>query len=339
MRSKNITKEVASKDNYKAIEKLPLPIVLYPGFYGAFFGFQEKDHSPILLCSCAREAIENYIQFRMSQPIGFHPDPARMSILDPMYFPRSLVENSPNQRDVMSNLRFDNRLCHECNRTVPSYRYCLEMYGSAFKQNYGWYINKQAYEFGIEPISNRIISKACPQEILDLVKLDPVETRIRYRELEDTDFDGADKLWKEYRKQERRIWKIIENEVRQKFGQHVIGEAWTSETILYYIVRSICPNMTVFRHYRPGFLEGMELDIFVQELNLGIEYQGIQHFKPVNHWGGADALNNLKRRDKRKKDRCASNGVHLVCFKYDETLSDDYVLAKIRQSVGDDLAR
>jgi len=32
------------------------------------------------------------------------------------------------------------------------------------------------------------------------------------------------------------------------------------------------------RHYRPDFLQGLELDIFIDELKIGMEYQGIQHF-------------------------------------------------------------
>jgi len=35
-------KEIAFRDNTVAKEQLPLPIVLYPGFYGTFFGFKKK---------------------------------------------------------------------------------------------------------------------------------------------------------------------------------------------------------------------------------------------------------------------------------------------------------
>jgi len=140
----------------------------------------------------------------------------------------------------------------------------------------------------------------------------------------------ADRLWKNFQKQKRMIWNIIENEVREKFGHKKIGEAWTSETILYYIIRSLYPNMTIFRHYRPSFLQGLELDIFIKEFNVGIEYQGIQHFKPVTHWGGKQALEKLQERDKKKKEICNSLGIHLIYFKYNEGLSNELVLKKLR---------
>jgi hypothetical protein len=331
-------KEIAYRDNTIAEENLPLPIVLYPGFYGAFFGFLQRGDPSIILCSCAKEAIENYLRFQLSKPIPVNADTGRMFILDSMYFPRALADTLikhgvQNNYKVINYLVFENNLCHECNRVVPKYLYCHEMYGVTFKQNYGWYINKQAYEFGIEPILNRVIPEICPQEILDFTKLDPVVTRNRYQKLIKTNPDEADRINKEVEKQNRRIWKIIENEVRQKFGHRKIGEAWTSETILYYIIRSLFPDMTVRRHYRPDFLQGLELDIFIEELKTGIEYEGIQHFKPVNHWGGLESLKKLKARDKKKKEICSSLSINLVYFKYDEGLNSDLVLTKLKKQI------
>lgn len=335
MRGRATRKEVAFRPNTIARENLPLPIVLYPGFYGTFFGFRDSEQALIILCSCAEEAIENYLRFRLSKPIPLSVDPARRFALNHR-FPKGLVESlmkqgAPSNHEVMRYLRFDNELCHECNGVVPTYRYCVEVYGGAFKQNYGWYINKQAYEFGVEPVSNRIIRELCPQEILEIIELDPEKTNKRIQKMLRTNPTDADRLRKEFAKQNRRVWNIIENEVRQKFGYRRIGEAWTSETILYYIVRSLFPDMTVLRHYRPDFLQGLELDIFIKELNVGIEYQGIQHFEPVAHWGGMEALQNLKARDKKKEEICNSQDVPLIYFRYDEGLSNDLVLARLKE--------
>ncbi len=49
------------------------------------------------------------------------------------------------------------------------------MYGGVFRQSYGWYINKQALEMGIEPISNRILFNKVSDELLDLIEIDPEE--------------------------------------------------------------------------------------------------------------------------------------------------------------------
>nr|NQU91124.1 hypothetical protein [Bacteroidota bacterium] len=338
MRKRGIEKEVAYKDHTIAKENLPLPVVHYPGNYGAFFGFAEFKNTPLYLCSCSKIAIENYTKFRLRDGIPLNAYPSRNFILDSMYFPASLVDelmqiNAPKNEKIMQHLRFKNKLCHECNKVVPSFRYCVEMYGGVFKQNYGWYINKQAYEMGIKPISNRILSDICPKEILDLIEDAPTKTPQIYRELSQIDFDKANELWKKYQKQIRKIWKIIENEVRLKFNHKKIGEAWTSETILYHIITSLFPTFTIHRHYRPQFLEGMEFDIFIENLNLGIEYQGIQHYEPVSYWGGKEAFGKLQKRDVRKKKLANSNKVNLAYFKYNEDLSDSIVIEKLKDYI------
>ncbi len=328
-------KPIAYQDGTVAIESLPLSRVLYPGHYGTFFGFQEAEKAPIYLCSCAYEAIENYLKFRLSHPIPQYTPKSRMFVLDSLDFPALLVESLMHQRihgdsTVLKHLRFKERICHECNCQTPSYRYCHEMYGGVFKQTYGWYINKQGYEYGVQPRSNTVLPEVCPQEILDLLEIDPHSYSERRQQLAAKDFYQAYELDKRFSKQKRQVWRAIENEVRFKFGHKRVGEAWTSETILYYLVRSLLPDRTILRHHRPEFLEGLELDIYVPELGIGIEYQGVQHYQPVKHWGGEEALKKCKERDSRKREICKRLGMELIYFKYDEDLSSELVQSKLR---------
>jgi len=142
-------------------------------------------------------------------------------------------------------------------------------------------------------------------------------------------------ITKTIEKRLRKINRIVENEVRQSFNFKKIGEAWTSESILYAIIKRIFPNYNVRRHYRPGILEGLELDIYIEELNVGIEYQGLQHFKPVKHWGGEEGLIKTKERDKRKKKLCKLNSIKLIYFDYTEGLTEDFVTWKIKGILND----
>lgn len=344
MSLKNISskKAISFRSANKKKEDLPFSIVLYPSFYGAFFAFREKRNSEIFFCSCAKEAIENYIRFRLTYPIPTNINPARMYILDSAVFPYELVthliqNNISSNEKVINYLQFENKLCHECNKATPNNRYCHEMYGSVFKQNYGWYINKQAYEYGIQPLTYRTLNNVCPVEILELVKLNPDDTidlLHQFNALQTNEsYLKHKELSKDFNKQCRKIWKIIENEVRQKFGHKKVGEAWTSETILYYIIKKLYPEMTINRHYRPDILEGLELDIYIKDFNLGIEYQGIQHFEPIKHWGGNEGLEKTKSRDKKKKELCDLNNIKLVYFNYDEELSNDYIQLKLKKYV------
>lgn len=49
-----------------------------------------------------------------------------------------------------------------------------------------------------------------------------------------------------------------------------------------------------------------------------IEYDGIQHFKPVTKFGGADYLGYIRRHDKIKDSYCKRNNIPLLRIRYDE---------------------
>ena len=73
----------------------------------------------------------------------------------------------------------------------------------------------------------------------------------------------------------------------------------------------------------------LEIDIFIPELKLGIEYQGEQHYKPVEQFGGKKALNRQKIRDKLKQELCQQAGYDLIEFRYDEELSIELIRTKL----------
>lgn len=121
------------------------------------------------------------------------------------------------------------------------------------------------------------------------------------------------------------------NLTREELGFRKIGERFVSETELYRITKSIFSNNKVIHHYRAKWLEGQEIDIFVPHLNLAIEYDGIQHFKPIKAWGGEEGLKMNIERDKIKEEKCKENNVTLIRFSYKENdlLSENYVKSKL----------
>lgn len=333
--------QIAYRDNTVAKENLSYNIVLYPGFYGAFFGFKKNPASLITLCSCTKVAIENYIQFRLLEH-GQNSDPTKQFILSSSEFPRLLIEDlirkkAPDNPNVISYLTFKHQLCHECNKKTPTLIYCDEMYGGRFRQKYGWYIKKKAYELGVKMPFMEVIPDLCSQEILDVVNVPERQEIIRKLHT----ISGSNRLlWKqdfklksELDKFNRKIKNLIENEVRLAFGHKKVGEAWTSETILYYIVQSLLPTKAISRHFKPNFLHGLEFDIYINDLNIGIEYQGIQHFKAIKYWGGEEALIKLKERDIKKRQICKSLGIPLIYFYCYENLSDELVASRLNLKI------
>ena len=64
-----------------------------------------------------------------------------------------------------------------------------------------------------------------------------------------------------------------------------------------------------------------ELDCYCEELKLGIEYDGEQHFLPVSYWGGNEGLIKNQERDQFKDRACKELGITLIRVPYTQKLN------------------
>lgn len=124
------------------------------------------------------------------------------------------------------------------------------------------------------------------------------------------------------------IARRAENMVREEAGLPRVGEGWVSETQLFRQLVAAFPEHEVQQHASPPWLGRQHLDVFIPELAVGIEYQGIQHHQPVGFFGGQEAFEAVARRDARKRRLCARNGVRLVLVNPGYLLAD--VVSEVR---------
>ncbi len=69
------------------------------------------------------------------------------------------------------------------------------------------------------------------------------------------------------------------------------------------------------------------LDVYIPNANIAIECQGLQHFKPINYFGGIKGYNNRKRLDEQKAKLCKENGVKLLYYS-DKQIEDNIITDK-----------
>lgn len=62
----------------------------------------------------------------------------------------------------------------------------------------------------------------------------------------------------------------------------------------------------------------MPFDFYLPDLNIAIEYDGAQHYRPVSWFGGEEAFSEQKLRDKFKTDYCIEHNVKLIRIPYTE---------------------
>jgi hypothetical protein len=103
-----------------------------------------------------------------------------------------------------------------------------------------------------------------------------------------------------------------ENKFRVNNGLPKIGEGWISETELYYKIKNKFSDYEVIHHGKAKWLGRQHLDIFIPELKIAVEYQGKQHFEPVDFFGGEEGYLKTKERDDLKKEKCRKNNVLLI---------------------------
>ena len=108
------------------------------------------------------------------------------------------------------------------------------------------------------------------------------------------------------------ICKDTENRLRTDLGYPPIGKSHLSEIMLYKTVCALFAPMQVVRNYRGRELERLEIDIWIPDLKLAIEFQGEQHYKSMTHWGGEAGFVRRQENDLRKRELCKLLGYTLV---------------------------
>jgi hypothetical protein len=106
-------------------------------------------------------------------------------------------------------------------------------------------------------------------------------------------------------------------EFYQAPGDHLSGSGCPkcNSSKLEVEISNCCPE---FEHEKTfDWLKdkgSLRLDFYDDDLKLGIECQGIQHFTPVKHFGGKRGFNNRLKRDKLKYKQCHEHGIDIVYY-------------------------
>jgi len=122
-----------------------------------------------------------------------------------------------------------------------------------------------------------------------------------------------------------------EDQYRESIGMPKIGEFWISETRLYYSIKAKFEPLEVKQHASPKWLGRQHLDVYIPKYNIGLEYQGAQHYHPVEFFGGEEAFEKTKERDRIKKEKCEANNCHLIYV--DEGYNLDELVNSIKEII------
>ncbi len=103
-----------------------------------------------------------------------------------------------------------------------------------------------------------------------------------------------------------------QDEFRISKGLPKIGEGWISETELFQKIKNYFNRENVKQHGKPRWLGRQHIDIWIPKYRIGIEFQGKQHYEPIEYFGGEKAFIKNRERDLRKKNLFLKNKAYLI---------------------------
>ena len=133
---------------------------------------------------------------------------------------------------------------------------------------------------------------------------------------------------------------IRENKRRKEMNLPLVGEGYMTEMELLYYIRKLFKNEEIMVHSRRTLskwnLGALELDIYLPNLKLAFEYMGRQHYDKKYFISLCKAnripeeFDYQQYKDRCKKKLCKMKGITLIRVKYDEKLSEQLVLSKLK---------
>lgn len=133
------------------------------------------------------------------------------------------------------------------------------------------------------------------------------------------------------------FWQTPNSHTDNEHGCPICGaQLRISENRFFDFLKAIFPNVEIIREYQKKELLGKQrIDFFFPKYNIGIEYQGAQHFHPIKLFGGEKSFKVSVERDKRKYRICEHNGIKMFYFTYTPwDVTDDYFV-KVFTSEGE----
>lgn len=91
-------------------------------------------------------------------------------------------------------------------------------------------------------------------------------------------------------------------------GEKAIAKFLDKNNISYYRQHKFSGCRNIFE---------LPFDFYIPKIRLAIEFDGRQHFQPMEYFGGIEAFDRLQINDNIKNDYCEDNYIELIRIKYD----------------------
>ena len=129
------------------------------------------------------------------------------------------------------------------------------------------------------------------------------------------------------------------NEVNKKINQ--LGLSWLKEsrkkmsrgqTALTQIMQKILPGEEIVNEYHID--DRLRFDVYCASYKLAAEYHGRQHFFYTSRFFESKyEFEEAQKRDQNKVQYCKDNGIALIVFRYNDSLTEDSVYNRMLEAI------
>ncbi len=125
------------------------------------------------------------------------------------------------------------------------------------------------------------------------------------------------------KREREKITRAAENIVRKKLGLKNVGDSLVNETLLANLTKKIFPD--TIRQFSPKWIGKFQIDLFIPSLNIAVEYNGVQHYKPIERFGGEEKFIQQQKRDEFIREKCKEFNVTLLEWHYNDKINEKNV--------------
>jgi arginine repressor len=111
--------------------------------------------------------------------------------------------------------------------------------------------------------------------------------------------------------------------------QNRVPVKWKSEKALFDLI--FLNYKDAIYQYRPNWLKPQSLDIYIPSINVAFEYQGVQHYIAIEHFGGEESFNKRNELDKKKRALCQENNIKLIEWNYMDAITQPTLKRKLNE--------
>lgn len=119
------------------------------------------------------------------------------------------------------------------------------------------------------------------------------------------------------------LWPIKPNHTLSGHGCPMCNESRGERQILQWLEDNNIDYISQYKFNNCRDKYALPFDFYLPQHNICIEYNGKQHYEPIDFFGGEDAFKIRQQHDKIKKNYCRSNGINLLCISYQQDIEKE----------------